>query len=217
MVRSTVPKRSKLGWPSRISAHSTKRALHTFLLAAFVATLAAAAGSVHAHNAGVSSARIVVEGRTVEVEINALGRDFEQAAGVRIAEKSGEINPVALSLMTDDIVMVPLDGAPVVGLGAVRALLCLNPLPWKYHVEETTENVTVEVLGNVAVVTSERLSVAAPETAARLSLVAYVRHTFTDYDELLAEGYDHDSARHFVAARADEILQAWGVRRRLVL
>jgi len=45
--------------------------LHRFLLAAFVATLAAAAGSVHAHNAGVSSARIVVEGRTVEVEINA--------------------------------------------------------------------------------------------------------------------------------------------------
>jgi hypothetical protein len=65
-------------------------------------------------------------------------------------------------------------------------------------------------------VDSRGLSVAAPETAAWLSLVAYVRHTFTDYDELLAEGYDHDSARHFVAARADEILQAWGVRRRLV-
>jgi hypothetical protein len=65
-------------------------------------------------------------------------------------------------------------------------------------------------------VDSRGLSVAAPETAAWLSLVAYVRPTFTDYDELLAEGYDHDSARHFVAARADEILQAWGVRRRLV-
>jgi hypothetical protein len=48
-----------------------------------------------------------------------------------------------------------------------------------------------------------------------MSLVAYVRHTFTDYDELLAEGYDRDSARHFVAARMDKILQAWGVRRRL--
>jgi hypothetical protein len=42
-----------------------------------------------------------------------------------------------------------------------------------------------------------------------------VRHTFTDYDELLAEGYDPDSARHFVAAGMDKILQAWGVRRRL--
>jgi hypothetical protein len=42
-----------------------------------------------------------------------------------------------------------------------------------------------------------------------------VRHTFTDYDELLAEGYDPDSARHFVVARMEKTLQAWGVRRRL--
>jgi hypothetical protein len=62
---------------------------------------------------------------------------------------------------------------------------------------------------------SRGLSVASPEAAAWLSLVAYVRHTFTDYDELLAEGYDSDSARHFVAVRMDEILQAWGSRRRL--
>jgi hypothetical protein len=64
-------------------------------------------------------------------------------------------------------------------------------------------------------VDSRGLSTASSETAAWLSLVAYVRHTFTDYDELLAEGYDPDSARHFVAAGMDKILQAWGVRRRL--
>ena len=64
-------------------------------------------------------------------------------------------------------------------------------------------------------VDSRGLSIASPETAAWLSLVAYVRHTFTDYDELLAEGYAPESARHFVAARMNEILQAWGVRRRL--
>ena len=62
---------------------------------------------------------------------------------------------------------------------------------------------------------SRGLFMASPETAAWLSLVAYVRHTFTDYDELLAEGYDPDSARHFVAERMDKILQTWGVRRRL--
>jgi hypothetical protein len=62
---------------------------------------------------------------------------------------------------------------------------------------------------------SRGLSVASPETAAWLSLVAYVRHTFTDYDDLLAEGYDPDSARHFVTAEMESILQAWGVRRRL--
>ena len=43
-------------------------------------------------------------------------------------------------------------------------------------------------------VDSRGLSTASSETAAWLSLVPYVRHTFTDYDELLAEGYDPDSA-----------------------
>jgi hydrogenase/urease accessory protein HupE len=54
----------------------------------------------HAHNAGVSTSRIVIRGRTVDVEINALGRDYEQAAGVRITEAaSGTVNPVALGVM----------------------------------------------------------------------------------------------------------------------
>jgi hypothetical protein len=48
-----------------------------------------------------------------------------------------------------------------------------------------------------------------------LSLVAYVRHTFTDYDELLREGYDQDSARFFVGGEIAAILDSWGVRRRL--
>lgn len=60
---------------------------------------------------------------------------------------------------------------------------------------------------------SAGLKSAAPETAAWLSLVAYVRHTFTDYDELLAQGYDRDSARHFVADEMTDVLTRWGVRR----
>ena len=64
-------------------------------------------------------------------------------------------------------------------------------------------------------VDSPGLSVAAPEIAAWLSLVAYVRHTLTDYDELLREGYDQASARHFVTDEIAAILAGWGVRRRL--
>lgn len=62
---------------------------------------------------------------------------------------------------------------------------------------------------------SPGLSVAAPETAAWLSLTAYARHTMTDYDALLAEGYDRDSARFFVAGALEELLAGWGVRRKL--
>jgi hypothetical protein len=62
---------------------------------------------------------------------------------------------------------------------------------------------------------SEGLKTASLETAAWLSLVAYVRHVFTEYDVLLTEGYDQDSARFFVAGEMDEILGGWGVRRRI--
>ncbi|MGH1573268.1 DUF2293 domain-containing protein [Methylobacterium sp. P31] len=54
---------------------------------------------------------------------------------------------------------------------------------------------------------------AAPGIAARLALIAYARHVFTDYDELLAEGYDRDSARHFVLDDLNAALAAWGRRR----
>jgi hypothetical protein len=66
-------------------------------------------------------------------------------------------------------------------------------------------------------VVSPGLKAATPEAAAWLSLVAYVRHTFTEYDDLLDQGYDQDSARHFVLDGMEEILAGWGVRRRLDL
>jgi hypothetical protein len=62
-------------------------------------------------------------------------------------------------------------------------------------------------------VDSPGLKVAAPEAAAWLSLVAYVRHALTDYDDLLREGYDQDSARFFVASDIAAVLSNWGVRR----
>jgi hypothetical protein len=60
---------------------------------------------------------------------------------------------------------------------------------------------------------SPGLSAGSPQAAAWLSLVAYVRHALTEYDALLEQGYDRDSARFFVAAETDAILNRWGVRR----
>jgi hypothetical protein len=62
---------------------------------------------------------------------------------------------------------------------------------------------------------SRGLRTSTPETAAWLSLVAYVRHTLTDYDDLLGQGYDQASARFFVAAEIAAMLEGWGVTRRL--
>jgi hypothetical protein len=57
------------------------------------------------------------------------------------------------------------------------------------------------------------LRAASPEAAAWLSLVAYVRHTFTDYDARLDEGYDRDSARFFVVDEMNDVLKGWGAKR----
>jgi len=62
---------------------------------------------------------------------------------------------------------------------------------------------------------SKGLRGATPETAVWLSLVAYARHVFTEYDDLLTKGYDRESARHFVADDIAATLQGWGVRRKL--
>jgi hypothetical protein len=64
---------------------------------------------------------------------------------------------------------------------------------------------------------SPGLGPASAERAAWLSLTSYVRHVLTDYDELLEEGYDRTSARHFVAEQIEALLRGWGVRRRLDL
>ena len=60
---------------------------------------------------------------------------------------------------------------------------------------------------------SKGLKTASPEAAAWLSLVSYVRHTYTAYDELRDEGYERDAARFFVLADLNKILTDWGVKR----
>ncbi|MBV8835431.1 MAG: DUF2293 domain-containing protein [Alphaproteobacteria bacterium] len=62
---------------------------------------------------------------------------------------------------------------------------------------------------------SKGLRHAAPENAVWLSLVAYARHVFTEYDDLLTQGYDRESARHFVMDDIGARLREWGVRRTL--
>lgn len=56
---------------------------------------------------------------------------------------------------------------------------------------------------------------ASPEAGIWLSLVAYIRHTFTEYDSLLDDGYDQESARHFVLDDMNEILERWASPRRV--
>ncbi|MEC9344510.1 MAG: DUF2293 domain-containing protein [Pseudomonadota bacterium] len=56
-----------------------------------------------------------------------------------------------------------------------------------------------------------------PSIAAWQALSARVRHAHTEYDALLSEGYDRDSARFFVADAMNDRLAAWGSARRVEL
>lgn len=54
-----------------------------------------------------------------------------------------------------------------------------------------------------------------PSIAVWLATVAYVRHEHTDYEKLLAEGYDRDSARFFVIGQINAVLTRWRATRLL--
>ena len=54
-----------------------------------------------------------------------------------------------------------------------------------------------------------------PVNGAFLATVAHIRHQHTDYDMLRDDGYDHDSARYFVAADIEDKLRDWGSTRGL--
>lgn len=52
-----------------------------------------------------------------------------------------------------------------------------------------------------------------PATALWLALGSHVRHVHTDYEQLLADGYEREAARFFVAEETDGVLAGWGCQR----
>lgn len=52
-----------------------------------------------------------------------------------------------------------------------------------------------------------------PGISVWLSLVAHIRHRHTEYDTLLADGYDLESARHFVMNDINAVLTGWRATR----
>lgn len=54
-----------------------------------------------------------------------------------------------------------------------------------------------------------------PAIAAWQAATTIARHEHTEYDQLLAEGYEADAARHFVLDDINRQLEAWGCARRI--
>jgi len=62
---------------------------------------------------------------------------------------------------------------------------------------------------------SKHMKELTPAVAVWLATVAHVRHQHTGYEALLADGYDRDSARHFVIDETNDVLTAWRATRLL--
>ena len=54
-----------------------------------------------------------------------------------------------------------------------------------------------------------------PSIAVWLATVAHVRHMHTEYERLLGEGYDRESARFFVVDQINQVLTRWRATRLL--
>jgi hypothetical protein len=54
-----------------------------------------------------------------------------------------------------------------------------------------------------------------PSIAVWIATIAHVRHAHTQYETLLSEGYDRESARHFVIDEINDVLTRWRATRLL--
>ncbi|MCT7374985.1 DUF2293 domain-containing protein [Chelativorans salis] len=66
-----------------------------------------------------------------------------------------------------------------------------------------------------ALANDRKLRTLPPSIAVWLATVTHVRHEHSDYDDLLAEGYDRDAARFFVVDQINDMLTGWRATRLL--
>lgn len=55
-----------------------------------------------------------------------------------------------------------------------------------------------------------------PHVSLWLALTSHVRHRYTDYDQLMIEGYERDAARYFVIEQTEQQLAEWGCTKPLL-
>jgi hypothetical protein len=153
--------------------------------------------------------------RATDVLDGPAGGELPSACWPQWTPIDGAANPVGVGLS--------IDPSPAVGTLAIplRAQWRECPMAKRADIEMALRRLAPRIppyeFGVVVdhAMDSPGLSAGSPQAAAWLSLVAYVRHDLTEYDALLEQGYDRDSARFFVAAETDAILSRWGVCRRV--
>ncbi|MEQ8401686.1 MAG: DUF2293 domain-containing protein [Roseitalea porphyridii] len=72
-----------------------------------------------------------------------------------------------------------------------------------------------DALSVKALVARRHMRALPADRAVWLAMVTHIRHTRTDYDNLLADGYDRDAARFFVIEDINDVLRQWQATRLL--
>jgi len=88
-----------------------------------------------------------------------------------------------------------------------EAILNLFPRCPSGEAREIATHTTVRGSGRVGRTSDGRALEAEAVTAA---VVAAIRHKYTDYDQLLMEGYSRMDARHIIRDAVDRVVQRWG-------
>lgn len=48
-----------------------------------------------------------------------------------------------------------------------------------------------------------------------LCVISYIRHEYTDYDNMLQNGFEKDAARHYTTQQINDILEKWQCTKKL--
>lgn len=72
-----------------------------------------------------------------------------------------------------------------------------------------------DFLGILEIADAGHLRHLPPSIALWQAIISQARHEHTDYDQLMDDGYDQESARHFVLDDINSKLLEWGCSRRL--
>ena len=84
------------------------------------------------------------------------------------------------------------------------------------HLRVLIPNVTMEDFLEIeAIADAGHLRHLPPSIIAWQAITTRIRHAHTEYDELLKEGYDAESARHFVIDAINDKLAEWGATKTL--
>ena len=158
---------------------------------------------------------------TTDSTCDECGEELGRGAWITLQKEKGALCLACADL--DHLVFLPPGDAAITRRARKYSTLAAVVLKWsrarkRYERQgllveaQATEKAEQECLADIEVRERRREREAAKrfdEEAVRLAVVAHIRHTETEYDTLLASGYDRWDARAQVEERVDRVMTQW--------